>query len=76
MTSNISERFERLKEIRETLCKKNEKWNEVFDLRDWLINNLKEVIAQSKSDLVKKEDIINKLEDLICVVEPEEYDDK
>jgi len=45
-------------------------------LRDWLINNLKEVIAQSKSDLVKKEDIINKIEDLICVVEPEEHDDK
>ena len=55
--------------------KKNSKWSEVFTLRDWLIDNLKDLVKQAESDIVTKQDVINKLEDLICVVEPEEDED-
>ena len=76
MMQDISERFDRLKSIRESLCKKNEKWNEVFELRDWLINHLKDLTEQAKSDKISKEDVINRLEDLLCVVETEEEDNE
>lgn len=75
MMNNISDRFTKLRELRDELCKKNSKWSEVFTLRDWLIDNLKDLVKQAESDIVTKQDVINKLEDLICVVEPEEDED-
>ena len=74
--SEISDRFIKLRQLRETLCKKNDKWTEVFSLRDWLINNLKELVKQAESDIITKQDLINALEDLICVVEPEDQDER
>ena len=75
MISNMSDRFTKLKELRDELCKKNSKWSEAFILRDWLVDNLKDLVEQAESDIVTKQDMINKLEDLICVVEPEEEED-
>jgi hypothetical protein len=76
MINNMSDRFNKLRELREELCKKNNNWSEVFTLRDWLIQNLKDLVKQSESDNITKEDVINMLEDLICVVEPEEQNEK
>lgn len=73
--SDISSRFLKLRELRDSLCKKNDKWSEVFTLRDWLISNLKDLVKRAESDKVSKQDVINALEDLICVVEPEEDED-
>jgi len=75
MINNISDRFTKLRELREELCKKNNNWAEVFTLRDWLIQNLKDLVRQAESDIITKEDVVNMLEDLICVVEPEEDED-
>ena len=76
--SNITERLEKLRTLRAKLCNSNNTWQEAFQARDWFIDSIKEVIAQGKSDKVTKEDIINKLEDFICVIEPDEEskDDK
>ena len=68
--SNITDRLAKLRSLRENLCEKSQTWNEAFEARDWVIQNIKDVIAQGKSDKVTKEDIINKLEDFICVIEP------
>ena len=73
--SDISDRFLKLRELRDALCKKNDKWSEVFSLRDWLIDNLKDLVKRAESDKVTKQDLINSLEDLICVVEPEDQDE-
>jgi len=76
MINNMSNRFTRLRKLREELCEKNSKWSEVFTLRDWLINNLKDLVKQAESDIITKQDMINMLEDLICVVEPEEEENE
>jgi len=70
--SSIVERLEKLRSLRENLCQKSETWNEAFETRDWIVGKIRDVIAQGKNDKVTKEDIINKLEDFICVIEPEE----
>ena len=67
---NVQDRLAKLRSLRENLCKKSQIWTEAFAARDWVIDNIKDVIAQGKSDKVTKEDIINKLEDFICVIEP------
>tara|TARA_R110000772_G_scaffold151005_7_gene261759 strand:- start:1013 stop:1234 length:222 start_codon:yes stop_codon:yes gene_type:complete len=71
----MTDRLAKLRSLRDNLCQKSETWNEAFETRDWIVANIKEVIAQGKSEKVTKEDIINKLEDFICVIEPEENDD-
>tara|TARA_B100001093_G_C26853981_1_gene1026498 strand:+ start:4405 stop:4635 length:231 start_codon:yes stop_codon:yes gene_type:complete len=69
--SNIVERLERLRSLRENLCEKSQTWSEAFETRDWIIEKIRDVIQQGKNDKVTKEDIINKLEDFICVIEPQ-----
>ena len=73
--SNIVERLEKLRSLRDNLCEKSQTWNEAFETRDWIVEKIKDVIAQGKNDKVTKEDIINKLEDFICVIEPDEEKD-
>ena len=73
--SSIVERLEKLRSLRENLCQKSETWSEAFETRDWIVEKIRDVIAQGKNDKVTKEDIINKLEDFICVIEPEEEKD-
>ena len=72
---SMTDRLAKLRSLRDNLCQKSETWNEAFETRDWIVAHIKEVIAQGKSEKVTKEDIINKLEDFICVIEPEENDD-
>ncbi len=64
------ERWENLGSLREILCQKSETWSEAFETRDWIVEKIRDVIEQGKNDKVTKEDIINKLEDFICVIEP------
>ena len=72
---SITERLAKLKSLRVNLCNQRSTWNET---RDWIISNIKDVITQGKQEKVTKEDIISKLEDIICVIEPDEEhnDDK
>ena len=72
--SNIADRLAKLRALRDNLCQKSSNWDEAFQARDWIVNNIKDVIAQGKNEKVTKEDIINKLEDFICVIEPDEED--
>ena len=76
--SNIANRLAKLRSLRENLCQKSNTWQEAFKARDWFISSIKDVIVLGKDESTTKADIINKLEDFICVIEPEEdnQDDK
>jgi len=75
MSTSMTDRLAKLRSLRDNLCQKSSTWNEAFQARDWIVENIKDVIAQGKNDKVTKEDIINKLEDFICVIEPDEEKD-
>lgn len=70
-----SERIKRLKELSEKLSKSYDKVEADSDKFKWLLSNLSVVINKSKCDLYKKEDIVNFLEDIVCVVEDGEEDE-
>lgn len=76
VTKDISERFSKLRELSEHLGKKSSKLSEALELNDWLINKLKDLTEQSKSDMLSKQDVIDKLEDLLCVVEVEDEEEE
>ena len=48
--SNIVERLEKLRSLRENLCQKSETWSEAFETRDWIVEKIRDVIAQGKND--------------------------
>lgn len=72
----ISERISKLRLMREELCKSENTWKKAFDIKDWLTDQLNELLKMCRDDNVKKEDIENRLEDIICVLEPEDKDDE
>ena len=70
-----SERLNRLKELSEKLFKSYQKAEIDNDKLKWVLSNLSIIIKKSKCDLYKKEDIVNFLEDIVCVVEDGEEDE-
>jgi len=70
-----SERIKRLKELSEKLSKSYQKVEADSDKLKWVTSNLAVIIEKSKCDLYRKEDIVNFLEDIVCVVEDGEEDE-
>ena len=72
----LSERISKLRSMREELCKKESNWKRAFDIKDWINEQLNELLNMSRDESVEKKDIENRLEDILCVLEPEDKDDE
>ena len=69
---NIAERFAKLRSMREKLCKKEKTWTDAFQARDWVLDQLKDLQAMIRDDSITREDLDNRVCDLLCVLEPKE----
>jgi len=67
---NISERLQKLRALRESLCKKEKTWQEAFNARDWIVEQIKELKTLTLIQESSKDDIVNRIEDLLCVLDP------
>ena len=79
MTTDIgklSERISKLRSMREELCKKESNWKRAFDIKDWINDQLNELLRMSRDEKVDKKDIEDRLEDILCVLEPEDKDNE
>ena len=76
--SCISERLKKLRELRNKLCQKETNWQEAFEARDWIVGQLHALKDMTDIQTTTKEDIKDRIEDIICVFEPDkgEEDDK
>ena len=74
---NISERFAKLRELRQSLCKKEENWQKAFDIKDWMADQLVDLLKMLRDENVSREDIEDRVEDILCVIDPDnkEIDD-
>ena len=72
----LSERISKLRSMREELCKKESNWKRAFDIKDWINEQLNELLRMSRDEKVEKKDIEDRLEDILCVLEPEDKDDE
>ena len=72
----LSERISKLRSMREELCKKESNWKRAFDIKDWINNQLNELLRMSRDESVGKKDIEDRLEDILCVLEPEDKGDE
>ena len=72
----LSERISKLRSMREELCKKEHNWRRAFDIKDWINDQLNELLKMSRDEKVEKKDIENRIEDILCVLEPEDKDNE
>ena len=70
MSDCISVRLSKLREMRDSLCKKEKTWKEAFAMRDWIVDQLKILKLLSADEQTSKEDISNRLDDLLCALDP------
>ena len=72
----LSERISKLRSMREELCKKESNWKKAFDIKDWINSQLNELLNMCRDNSINKDDIENRLEDILCVLEPEDNKDE
>ena len=76
MSDCITVRLSKLRQMRESLCKKEKNWKEAFAMRDWIVEQLKILHSMSTQDQTTKEDIRDRLADLLCVLDPGDKDEQ
>ena len=74
--AELQKRFNGLYKLREKLCEKEKNWDEAFKARDWILTQLRELKTLTKDESKTKDDISNRIDDIVCVLEPEEEDDE
>jgi hypothetical protein len=72
---SISDRFAKLRAMRDKLCSKEKNWNDAFQARDWVVEQMQCLKTLIQKDESTKDDILNRIEDLLCVLEPAQTGD-
>ena len=67
----VSERLARLREMRESLCKKEKTWKEAFAARDWIVDQLQTLQKMTDDPDMSKSDIKDRISDILCALNPE-----
>ena len=77
MSESIADRFAKLRSLRDNLCKKEENWKKAFDIKDRIADQLVELLTMIRNQNVSREDIEDRVEDILCVIDPDnkEIDD-
>ena len=72
---DIGSWLQKLRNLREKLCSKEKNWKEAFEARDWIVSQLKSVQEMAKSTVSTKDDINERIADILCVLSPDDGDD-
>ena len=77
MSESITDRFAKLRSLRDNLCKKEENWQKAFDIKDWMADQLVDLLKMIRDQNVSRDDIEDRVEDILCVIDPDnkEIDD-
>ena len=70
----LSDRLSKLRQMREHLCEKEKNWQEAFAARDWIVDQLNILKEMSVDPDTTKEDIKNRIDDILCVMDTGEDD--
>ena len=76
-SDSIAERFKKLRLIRDSLCKKEENWQKAFDIKDWMAEQMTDLLLMIRDQNISRDDIEDRVEDVLCVLDPDnkEIDD-
>ena len=71
MKSFVS-RLDHLKKLSQKLCEKERHRSELEDCRNWVLTQLNLLLQMSENDDATKEDLSERIRDIVCVLDPEE----
>ena len=69
--SCVSERFAKLRAMREKLCSQETNWKEAFQARDWLLDQLNVLSKMMHDESVGRDELLARISDILCVLDPE-----
>lgn len=77
MSNDIAARFAKLRSLRDSLCKKEENWQKAFDIKDWMADQMVDLLKMIRDQNASRDDIEDRVEDILCVLDPDnkEIDD-
>ena len=77
MSNDIAARFAKLRSLRDSLCKKEENWKKAFDIKDWMADQMEDLLKMIRDQNVSRDNIEDRVEDILCVLDPDnkEIDD-
>ncbi len=77
MSNDIAARFAKLRSLRNSLCKKEENWQKAFDIKDWMADQMVDLLKMIRDQNVSRDVIEDRVEDVLCVLDPDnkEIDD-
>ena len=77
MSNDIAARFAKLRSLRNSLCKKEENWQKAFDIKDWMADQMVDLLKMIRDQNVDRDNIEDRVEDILCVLDPDnkEIDD-
>ena len=71
----LADRLKKLRQLRSKLCNQEKNWEEAFQARDWIVDQLKILRDMTDTEKVTKQCIKDRLEDILCVFEPSVEDE-
>jgi len=72
MNDCINERLKKLRQLREKLCNKQTEWKEAFKLRDWVVDELRQLSDITKKPDTSMEKVQKKIDNMLELFEPRE----
>jgi len=71
----VTDRFAKLRALRDRLCTKEDNWSEAFQARDWVVSQLKDIKKLCSCDKTSKQVVGDKVSDVLHVLDPKETSD-
>lgn len=68
----FASRLDKLQKLSEDLCEKEKEKSGLIDCRNWVLVQLNILLEMSENEISTKEDLSERIKDIICVLDPEE----
>ena len=69
--SCIMDRLSKLRNLREALCNREKNWKEAFEARDWIVNQLNDILVMVRSHPDDIKPIEARIEEILVALDPE-----
>ena len=68
--------IQKLRDLRDELCKSQKKWDEAFKIKDEIVVELKKLKDLADSPSTTKKNISNKIDNLLVLLDPDRNSEK
>jgi hypothetical protein len=75
MDCDTKSSIDKLRELRDYLCKKQSNWEHVFKVKDAIVDQLRQLKSFANDPKSKKEDIVQKIDSILTLIDSDRKED-